>query len=181
MLWWQTRTAAVAILPIIIYVLIKQNLLLKKFRKQADDLEKKLQDKNQSGGAVPIAPPLNASDAIILTGDYQKEKISVRATQLYLISSANNYVKVYIEQNGKVSYSIIRMTMKKAEEALEDYSCFFRCHRAHIINLDKVVHVEGNAQGYRVQISGINDLIPVSRNLNNEFSDRLLAARSNNV
>ena len=180
MLWYQVRTASVAILPITIYVLVKQNLLLNKFRSQAQELERKLQEKYQGGGGntAPPPPPANTPDAITLTGDYQKEKISVSANQLYFISSANNYVKVFIGQHEKVTYSIIRMTMKKAEESLEGYSCFFRCHRTYIINLDKVAHVYGNAQGYKVQITGINELIPVSRNLNNEFSDRLLAARS---
>jgi len=187
MLWSEGRTFSVAILPITIYVLLKQNLLLNKFRKQAEILEKKLQEKQQGGGSVPAPPPPPANkptdiadnnDTVTLTGDYQKEKVSVSVHQLYFISSANNYVKVFIGQNEKVSYSIIRMTMKKAEESLESYSCFFRCHRAYIINLDKVTHVEGNAQGYRVQITGVQELIPVSRNLNSEFSDRLLASRS---
>ena len=69
--------------------------------------------------------------------------------------------------------------MKKAEEALEIWRCFFRCHRAYIINLDKVEHVEGNAQGYKVRLINTEESIPVSRNLNNEFSDKLLAIRSN--
>jgi hypothetical protein len=38
--------------------------------------------------------------------------------------------------------------------------------------------VEGNAQGYKIKIDGHDELIPVSRNLNNEFSDKLLAFRN---
>lgn len=34
-----------------------------------------------------------------------------------------------------------------------------------------------NAQGYKIKLQGTEDLIPVSRNLNSEFSDRLLAFR----
>ena len=111
---------------------------------------------------------------------------------LYFIAAANNYIKVYFIKNasrpgkdgneavpGKPSYTIIRMTMKKAEEVLEAWPGFFRCHRAYIINLDKVEHVEGNAQGYKIRLVDTEELIPVSRNLNNEFSDKLLAIRNN--
>jgi DNA-binding LytR/AlgR family response regulator len=71
------------------------------------------------------------------------------------------------------------MTMKKAEEALEAWPGFFRCHRAYIVNLDKVQHVEGNAQGYRLRFPDVEEPVPVSRNLNSEFSDKLLAIRNN--
>ena len=68
--------------------------------------------------------------------------------------------------------------MKKAEETTLPFSGLFRCHRAFIINLDKVTHVEGNAQGYKLRIQDYEELIPVSRNLSAEFSDRLLAYRN---
>ena len=119
----------------------------------------------------------NSTAPIILTGDYQHEKVEVNTGNLHLIASANNYIKVYHEKKGSLSYSIIRSTLKKTEEILVDHTNFFKCHRAYIINLDKVIHVEGNAQGYKVKIQGHDDLIPVSRNLNSEFSDKLLAYR----
>jgi len=177
--WFQGITLAIGILPITIHTLYKQNTLLHKFAQQAAALENKLKEKQTSGESAPVMQHITGADpgSITLTGDYHKEQIFVSSNQLYFISSADNYVKVFIEQSGKVSYSILRMTMKKAEESLESHSCFFRCHRAYIINLDKIVHVQGNAQGYKVQITGVEELIPVSRNLNNEFSDRLLATR----
>ena len=70
--------------------------------------------------------------------------------------------------------------MKKATETVYPYAVFFRCHRAYIVNLDKIEQVEGNAQGYKLKLQGTEDLIPVSRNLNSEFSDRLLAFRKQN-
>ncbi|MDP4262474.1 MAG: LytTR family DNA-binding domain-containing protein [Bacteroidota bacterium] len=115
---------------------------------------------------------------IELTGDYQGEKIVLPPDELYFITAANNYVKVHFIKNDKISYSIIRMTMKRVEEALQSWPDFFRCHRAYIVNLDKVQHVEGNAQGYRVRLAGVEEPIPVSRNLNSEFSDKLLALRN---
>lgn len=185
MLWFQGITLAVALLPVSIFTLLKQNSLLKKFEQQAAILEKKLKekpepDKQQEPPALS-SEKKNESPFIELTGDYQGEKIVLIPEDLYFIAAANNYIKVYFTKKEKVSYSIIRMTMKKAEEALEAWPCFFRCHRAYIINLDKVEHVEGNAQGYKIRLADTEESIPVSRNLNSEFSDKLLAIRNNNL
>jgi DNA-binding LytR/AlgR family response regulator len=182
LLWYQGITIMIALLPITIFTLLKQNLLLKKFEKQAASLEKKLQQKlDPDKEEEPPAPPTekkNDLSAIELTGDYQGEKIILLPEELCFISAANNYVKVYFIKKDKVAYSILRMTMKKVEEVLQAWPGFFRCHRAYIINLDKVQHVEGNAQGYKVRLAGVEEAIPVSRNLNSEFSDRLLAMRN---
>jgi len=110
-------------------------------------------------------------------GDYQNEKVEVYVDDLHLVTSASNYIKVFHLQKEQLVYSIIRSTLKKAEETLLEHPNFFKCHRAYIINLDKVVHVEGNAQGYKVRVAGHEELVPVSRNLNGEFSDKLLAFR----
>ena len=73
---------------------------------------------------------------------------------------------------------ILRSTLKKAEETLRPFPCFFKSHRAYIINLDKVIHVQGNAQGYKIRLQELEELVPVSRNMNTEFSDKLLAWRT---
>lgn len=193
LLWFQAITLAIALLPVTIFTLWKQNSLLKKFEQQAAELEKKLKEKPDPGKwqetTNSIPEKKTEAPVIELTGDYQGEKIRLSPAALYYIAAANNYIKVYFytqtqgqgngnDQAPKPSYAIIRMTMKKAGEMLEPWPCFFRCHRAYIINLDKVEHVEGNAQGYRVRLSGTGESIPVSRNLNSEFSDKLLALRS---
>lgn len=183
LLWFQGTTILVSLLPITIYTLFKQNSLLRKFEQQASALEKKLQekldpDKKQEPPPSSLPEKKNEFPLIELTGDYQGEKLVLPSEDLYFIAAANNYVKVFFIKNEKISYSIIRMTMKKAEEALEAWPDFFRCHRAYIVNLDKVQHVEGNAQGYKIRLAGVEESIPVSRNLNSEFSDKLLALRS---
>ena len=72
---------------------------------------------------------------------------------------------------------MIRSTLRKAESVTLSDPRFYKCHRAYIINLDKISHVEGNAQGYRVRFDGYEDFVPVSRNVSTEFSDKLLAFR----
>lgn len=181
-LWYQGITLLIGLLPITIFTLLKWNRLLRKFEEQAAALEKRLQEKLEPE-KKPEAPNLpdekkNDLTVIELNGDYHGERIVLPPEDLYFIVAANNYIKVYFIKKEKVSYSILRMTMKKAEEVLQPWPGFFRCHRAYIVNLDKVQHVEGNAQGYRLRLNGVEEAIPVSRNLNSEFSDKLFALRN---
>jgi DNA-binding LytR/AlgR family response regulator len=182
LLWFQGITVLVSLLPITMYTLYRQNRLLKKFELQASVLEKKLQEKLDPVKKEEPLPPFpekkNEFPTIELTGDYQGEKLVLPPGDLYYIAAANNYIKVYFIKKGTVTYSIIRMTMKKAEEALMPWPDFYRCHRAYIVNLDKVKHVEGNAQGYKLRLADVEEAIPVSRNLNSEFADKLLALRN---
>ena len=177
-IWFQGITLAIGLLPVSIFVLLRQNRLLRKFSDQAQVIEKKLKERQDNGEKKSLLIDTASSNKILLLGDYQNEKIEVYVDDLHIVTSASNYIKVFHLQKENLVYSIIRSTLKKAEETLLEHPNFFKCHRAYIINLDKVTHVEGNAQGYKLKIAGHDELVPVSRNLNAEFSDKLLAFRN---
>lgn len=172
---YQGIALAVGVLPVIIYTLYVKNRWLHQFKLEASELQKKLDAKREAEKNTVVQQDLN--NLLVFEGDNQKDKLSVAANKLIYAEAASNYVKVFYEQESTISYSIVRMTMKKAAEITDPYSNFFRCHRAFIVNLDKVQGIDGNAQGYKLNISGVDDKIPVSKNLNKEFADRVLAAR----
>lgn len=178
-IWFQGITLAIASLPVSLYILFRQNRLLKKFSEEARLLESKLEQKKKEFPEKPAPVNIQEQNKLTLASYYQDEKISLWPHELYLVESASNYIKIYHKQNDKLVYTIIRSTIKKTEQSLLPYLFFFKCHRSYIINLDKVEHVEGNAQGFKVKIEKHETLIPVSRNLNTEFSDKLLAVQQN--
>ena len=175
--YYQGIAIAVGLLPIVIYTLYVQNHWLHQFKQEAASIQKKLEQKRVSELPETQIPASAANEGIIFEGDNQAEKKIINANHLFYIEAASNYIKLFFEQKEKLAYSIVRMTMKKATETVAPYPVFFRCHRAYIVNLDKIEQVDGNAQGYKIKLQGTEDLIPVSRNLNSEFSDRLLAFR----
>jgi len=178
--YYQGIAISVGLLPITIYSLYVQNHWLQQFAHEAAMLQKKLEEKKgneQSNNQTPDTVP---KEAIIFESDNQAEKKTIDAASLFYIEAASNYIKIFFSQKEKLTYSIMRTTMKKANEAVYPFPVFFRCHRAYIVNLDKIEQVEGNAQGYKLKLQGTDVLIPVSRNLNSEFSDRLLAFRKLN-
>ena len=176
-LWFQGITLAIGLLPVSIFILFQQNRLLKRFSREAAVLEQKLQEKQETD--LPVAEEEKfLQSRLVFTSDYANEKLELYPDDLYFITAASNYIKIFHFQKGKLVYSILRSTLRMAEEILVAFPNFFKCHRAYIVNLDKVEHVEGNAQGYKIRIDGYEEPIPVSRNLSNEFSDKLLAFRS---
>lgn len=177
--YYQGIAISIGLLPIVIYTLYVQNHWLHQFKQETATLQKKLEEKrgNEQPGNQNQTPASAANEVITFESDNQTEKKIIDAGQLFYIEAASNYIKIFFEQKGKLTYSIVRMTMKKATETVTPYAVFFRCHRAYIVNLDKIEQVDGNAQGYKIKLQDTDDLIPVSRNLNSEFSDRLLAFR----
>jgi len=175
--YYQFIALSVGLLPIIIYTLYIQNHWLQQFKNEAATLQKKLEGKREHEQTDSKPADVASGEAITFENDNQTEKKTIDAGHLVYIESASNYIKIFFEQKGELSYAIVRMTMKKAAETINSYSVFFRCHRAYIVNLDKIEQVDGNAQGYKLKLQGAPDLIPVSRNLNSEFSDRLLEFR----
>jgi hypothetical protein len=162
-------TMAVGIFPVTLIVLLKQQLLLKKYREGAHELETSLQQTGSSATGLPAAePPL-----IILSGDNQNEKLELSATDIYYINAADNYIKVYYREAEKTTHKVLRSSLKRAAGNLEAYPQLYRCHRAYIVNLAAVVHVSGNAQGYKLHLKDIEETIPVSRSLNHRIGTYL--------
>ncbi len=176
-LYYQGIAISVGFLPIIIYTLYKQNHWLHQFKQEAAVLQKKLDEKRGLESTSLATPASTSREMLTFESDNQAEKKTIEAGHLFYIEAASNYIKIFFEEKGKLTYFIVRMTMKKATETVFPHSTFFRCHRAYIVNLDKIEQVDGNAQGYKIKLRGLEEHLPVSRNLNREFSDRLLAFR----
>ncbi|MEO6930298.1 MAG: LytTR family DNA-binding domain-containing protein [Chitinophagaceae bacterium] len=193
-------TASVGIFPIALILMIKQQVLYKKFAAAASVIERNLHaaealisERNlqiegasvieksdrvsvdERGPQTPvISAAITTAPALLrITGENQGEELSILPEDFRFISSADNYLKVTFLENGKLSGKVIRSSLKRAQEMLTDHPSLYRCHRAFIINLAAVEHVSGNAQGFKLQLKNVEELIPVSRSLNDELREKL--------
>ncbi|WP_207510285.1 LytR/AlgR family response regulator transcription factor [Longitalea luteola] len=170
-------TFVVGIFPLALNVLLKQQRLLKKYQAGASRLEEQLkQPENLPQATTPL---FSVPETIVFTSENGKEQFVIPANDIRYISSADNYVRIHYIKDDRPVSQLLRKTLRKAEDTLSPFPEFFRCHRAYIVNLDMVEHVSGNAQGYKLQLTGVQELIPVSRNLNKELAERLSPARIN--
>jgi len=153
---FQGFTISVAILPIIGITLISQNLYLKKNVAKSAEVNSKIKPQAIS----------NENSPILTIGSEEFELQSI----LY-IESEGNYAHVFHVQNNKPTSTLVRSTLKNIELESQDYTELFRCHRAYIVNLNSILHVNGNAQGYKLSIKNTHFKVPVSRSFLEKFHD----------
>ena len=160
MLW----VAILAPFPTTIFLMWNRNLLLARNLKEATEMNFYLSKKIVSEDRNHTSEEEDCSKALIFSGG-TKEVLEVKADNFLYAEAEGNYVKVtcYSVKDGKVVQKLLRVTMKQAEETIANYSYIIRCHRAFLVNVRKVVKVEGNSQGYRLRLEGCEEEVPVSR------------------
>lgn len=160
---WQGLTFAVGIFPTLFGAFLGQMKMNRKYAAEAARLAPLVHQKMVS-----------SHQTVTLAGDNQNEILRLDTAQIAYLSAADNYVQVFFFENEILKSRMLRATMKKMEDALADHAQIFRCHRTYIVNLEKVRHVSGNAQGYRLHLEGAEATVPVSRNLNEVVQEKLM-------
>lgn len=111
---------------------------------------------------IPNDHNKGVNEAISIFSENDKEQLHLKTVELFYITSADNYVEVVYQTGNKTSQKLLRGTLQKTQLQI-DHPGIIRCHRSYIVNLRKVVAVDGNAQGYELSLRGLKKTIPVSR------------------
>ncbi|CAN5470135.1 LytTR family DNA-binding domain-containing protein [soil metagenome] len=109
---------------------------------------------------------------IRLEDDEGRNVIELGVDELVVLSAADNYVQVIWRQGGESKQQLLRTSLKGIELRHTLPLSWFRCHRSHIVNLNAVEHVRGNAQGYRLQCGEDVD-VAVARSKSVELRRRM--------
>lgn len=150
------HTSIIATIPAITIILYKQVFIFKKIVKEVERIDAKLIANNSIENE-------QAKEKVILKSDTKKNDLELFVDQLVAITSFGNYLEVFFIEEEKLSKKLIRNAISTVENDLKEAENIIRCHRSHIINLNKVEKVEGNLQGYQVFFKEENLQIPVSR------------------
>lgn len=141
-----------SVLPVSVLITINQNRLLRTHLKSAEALNRKLSESNVQDDKL-----------VTFNSDYKKDNLSLKASALVLIRSANNYIEVFYRENSTTKSKMVRCSMINADRTVSDFNFLLRCHRMYIINVNQVVRVEGNSQGFRLAMEGIEFPVLVSQ------------------
>ncbi|HEY1164965.1 MAG TPA: LytTR family DNA-binding domain-containing protein [Chitinophaga sp.] len=164
--WFQVITVAVGVLPVAMYVMYSQIALQKKYAAEASMIDAHVQERKQHEAE-------KIEGLIIIGAENAEEGLQLAPSQLLFIAAADNYIKVHHLEQGRVKQTLLRSTLKKAAAGLADHPQFFRCHRTFLVNLDHVNSINGNAQGYKLQLAHTEEWLPVSRSLHDEIRQKL--------
>lgn len=158
--------AILAPFPITFFLMWNRNLQLVRSLKEAMEmnliLSKRAHAEEEEAGQAAGGEAAGESVRLVFSGG-TKEMLEVDAYTLLYIEAEGNYVRIAYGSGGKVQQKLVRATMKQAEAAAEACPYILRCHRAFLVNVRAVVKVDGNSQGYRLQLKGCDEEVPVSR------------------
>jgi Response regulator of the LytR/AlgR family len=132
--------------------------------------------KEKSKKLEKIANEENASDQtkrgmIIFYDEKGDFKLSVQSDQLLYLESADNYVKIYYLNKGKLINFMLRNSLKTLDESFAN-TALTRCHRSFIVNFDKVKVLRKEKDGIylALDLENVPD-IPVSKT----YTERVMA------
>ncbi len=102
------------------------------------------------------------SESIEITGD-SKESLTVSPSDILYVESLANYLSIWYFIDGDLKQKRIRSTLKSVEEMLAGYPFLIHCHRAFMVNINFITHVEGNSAGCQIHLFSTSKTIPVSK------------------
>jgi|ERR1035437_812316 hypothetical protein len=152
---FQFYTFVVGVIPILIITILHQNALLSSNLKLANELNYDLRASDELIGL---------DDKVCILGDNNKDKLEVSLSDFLYITSTGNYVQVYYLKNQQLKNVLLRNTLKNIEEQLLECHSIIKCHRAFLVNKEKILSVKGNSQGLRLVLKDTDEEVPVSRN-----------------
>jgi len=90
------------------------------------------------------------------------ETLSLKLPDLLFIEADDNYSTFYWMNGHGLEKKMLRVNLKNVESQLNN-SFTLRCHRSFIVNINKIGHVSGNTNGYKLNIKNTDLSVPVSR------------------
>ncbi|RLD54224.1 MAG: hypothetical protein DRJ01_18330 [Bacteroidetes bacterium] len=147
-------------LPVAVLITINQDQLLRSHLKSAQQLNNKLIG--------------NKKETLInFKSDYKKDNFIISPNSLILIKSADNYIEIYYMIDNVVKKKLVRSSLKRANESINEFSFILRCHRTFIVNINYIKEISGNSQGYKISFDDIDFPVMVSQKYIESFKDRI--------
>lgn len=116
-----------------------------------------------------------AARLVHFSSDNGKDQVSVALDDLLYLESQDNYVAVTWFEGGTRCASLIRSSLKRLEDILDE-PLLVRCHRSFIVNLARVRGCRGNRHGLKLTLEGADRTVPVSRAWTGTILEKLDAA-----
>ena len=151
--------------PLVFCLIWNRNMVLARNLKEAAEINSFLPRKMsaEGGGSSPEKKEGDTGRLVFSGGT--KDVLEVSDCDFLYAEAEGNYVRVVFAAagDGKPVRKLLRITMKQAEETVARCPLIIRCHRAFLVNVQKVVEVYGNSQGCRLRLGGCREEVPVSR------------------
>jgi hypothetical protein len=152
---------------LIAFIVLSTNLNLQflKNQEKASAFNLKLKEK----------PASTQHSEIRITTELKSETFTLTIQDFIFAKAEGNYVEIWTLNNLPAKPVLKRMKLKDLENILQHFPNIIRTHRSYILNTDFIEIVNGNAQGYKINLKDCKELVPVSRNYLSTFNDNMNA------
>lgn len=142
-----TYVVTIAFFPTVFWILSDYIYQLKKFSKP-----------------IEIHPihDFKGNETLNLSSENEKDVLSIKNKDLLYIESSENYSTIFFLQNERVEKILLRSSLSRLETQISDTN-IVRVHRSYVANLENVIKLSGNAQGYKLHFQQTTFLVPVAR------------------
>ncbi len=164
-LLFQFYTLVIGILPVSMLVMSTYIRLLKRNLKAAGAINKNISTKEPNSRGI-------GESELSFSSTNKGEMLQIAGKDFLVAIAEGNYVKVFYLEKEDIKNIMLRNTLKKIIQETLYKPPYFRCHRAYIVNIDKVLKAEGNSQGFLLDVHGLDFKIPVSRSFVKPFKER---------
>lgn len=172
-LWFQKITFSIGIIPIIVLTLWTQIYLLKKNLKAAEEINAQIKATSKDAPKHALTEPA-LKQMLVLKSENMRETLEVDPEDILLIESVGNYVEItYQKEKDKAERTLLRSSLRRIERQLKEFPFLFKCHRGYIVNIKRIQKTNGNAQGYKLYLEGIDKNIPVARSYLKKFKEHM--------
>ncbi len=128
------------------------------------DVIKKLENENREK-----IPESNFIKDITFKDENDTVKLVLKIDNLLFIQSADNYVEVNFLENGVLSKSLLRNSIKKLETTFAN-TPVIRCHRSFIVNTNNIELAKKTSSGFNLTLNKVPEvIIPVSKSYISEI------------
>ncbi len=90
------------------------------------------------------------------------QTLTLRPDDFIFGKSMDNYCMIYFRKDDTLKKQMIRITLTHLSQLLHT-GAIHRCHRSYLVNFEKVLVKERNAQGFLLRFADIEDFAIVSR------------------
>lgn len=151
------KMVLVCLIPIFILVILYKN----KYQEQFIEV---LRDQNKSYFSMLSKYETEVGEKEIdIFSSNKSDKVTLKAKDIILIKSADNYIEIFYFENDSIEKKVIRNTLKDIETQLSEHKNIIRCHRTSLINIVYIEKLIRDYSGYSLLVSELDEKVPVSR------------------
>lgn len=131
-------------------------------------------NQNKAKTLSPITQKTEDAKVNIIT-DVKGDDFSLDITHFLYAKADRNYAEIFMQTGDGVDKKLKRISIKNLESQLRPFTNILRTHRSYMVNLNHIVKINGNAQGYKLSLKASGSTVPVSRSYIPKLEESLKA------